>query len=228
MRAECTRAFDAVTGMQIEDLEADHPDVTLPYSVPFPDLPNEKVPTANAIALTGARMMTSFLRTRASPATLGSGPAVPAHRCPPGNGVDDVASGQRSPTSKRQRTHAPLATLQRAIDSDTTARTGSEAAIEQPHGALAGGRQLAAVMRLEAPARLTLQSAYDLFEACSVLLANEVISNSPAYVAPALADALLIEVRLRWTRLCLASWTLFLVQFRVTTSHPHKASAADR
>ena len=49
-------------------------------------------------------------------------------------------------------------------------------------------------MRLDAPARMTLQQVYNLAEAANNMLAVEVLKHIAAYVAPALVQAPLSEV----------------------------------
>ena len=164
--------------MQVTELDA--LGVPVPYNVPFPDLDDDFVPTAHAIALTGNRIVTSFFRTHAPTlaATLSSRRA--AHSS--GN-VTDLAC---SPATKRQRTDSACGSC--AVAVETTACS------EPQHGALAGAQGLAAVMRLEAPVQMSLQGIYDLLEACSVLLAAPVIRRLPMYAHPALVKAPLCEV----------------------------------
>ena len=110
---------------------------------------------------------------------------------------------QRSP-SAADLTEVPPPKRQCAEASSEEPSAGSEqGGVRQQVGALAGARTLAAVMRLEAPAHTTLQGVYDLLEACSVLLADEVVRHVPAYVKPALSKASLLEVRVgRCLRSC--------------------------
>jgi hypothetical protein len=70
-----------------------------------------------------------------------------------------------------------------------------ELPLDSGDAALPGAAALAAVMRLEAPARMTLQGVYDLVQACDVLLAEEVITHIPVYAQTALMSAPILEVR---------------------------------
>ena len=149
----------------------------MPYTLPFPDLTDETVPAAHAIALTGDRIIASFFHTTA-----------PAPVLPPVAANDPAAGAQASNCTRQQK-------RQHAGSAAAATCEALEGAVRQQHGALAGASHLAAIMRLEAPSRATLQGVYDLFEACSVLLADEVIRHAPAYAAPALANASLPEVR---------------------------------
>ena len=73
--------------------------------------------------------------------------------------------------------------------SSGSSRTASENFHEQGGGALAGAQHLAAIMRLEAPSRLSLQDLYNLVEACGVLLADEVLRHVSTYIEPAMSTA---------------------------------------
>ena len=174
-----------MSDLQVRELEAAAPDKTVPFNVPLPDVKDDSVPTAHAIALTGDRVLTSFFRSQLPEPAAQSGPL---HLEPtPAEVPADAAS------AKRKRV------------SDSGDGGDAPCAVElapQPHTPLAGARQLAAVMRLEAPTRLTLQGVYDLLEACNVLLADQIVRNMPAYIAPALETAPLQQVRVQVERPC--------------------------
>ena len=126
--------------LQVKDLEAEAPDQTVPFHVPFPDLDDEYVPTVHAIALTGDRVVTSFFRTWL-----------------PG-GVQRTASTPAPPAPAEASSNALPSECQQADESIGAAVcAGAAGCAPQQHGPLAGARHLAAVMRLEAPTRLTLQ-----------------------------------------------------------------------
>ena len=190
--------------MQVRQLQLEFAGTTVPFSVPFPDLTDEEVPTAHAIALTHDRIMTSFFRTRA-PMDDSLFVFTPPVDCCQMKAAD-AALSQRSPAEadpphlpvlKRQRTEGSCEAVREASGSCGEPQEASTRSLAQNHGALAGARSLAAVMRLEAPARLTLQGVYDLLEASSILLAEPVIRSIPVYVEPALAKAPLLEVRIQ-------------------------------
>lgn len=79
----------------------------------------------------------------------------------------------------------------------------NSAGCQEVPNALPGAADLAAIMQLQAPLQMTLQRIFDLFQACDVLLAGEVIPHLPEYVASALSQAPPFEVRAH-VYICLA------------------------
>ena len=204
-------------GVQVVEAETTYG--AMPSNIPFPDVPGEAVPIGSAIALSGNRILASCFRTRALAATLrpskahdrqGSQTHAPVGNCrasdasacsnsasdlssltDPVSDAHDMHMTSRPKISRSRRSQtlrAQASTTVQAVQRSWKASSGSSTA-------LAGGRCLAAIMRHEAPSHITLQGIYDLLEACNVMLAEEVIGHVPEYVAPALKDAPLEEVR---------------------------------
>lgn len=126
-----------------------------------------EVPTAHAVALTERRIVTSYYNT--------APPSAAQH-------ADTAPDASCESTRAQKRTRAD-GKCDAYVDSSEAAST------------LAGAQSLAAIMQLEAPSRGTLQDLLNLIEACSYYVAHEVINNAPDYMAPALANAPLPEVR---------------------------------
>jgi hypothetical protein len=90
------------------------------------------------------------------------------------------------------------ASKQRKTDANSGKRSADAERKDVPPALdLPGAAHLAAIMRLQAPARLTLPGMYDLVQACHVMLVDTILARLPEYMAPALARAPLLEVRLQ-------------------------------
>ena len=159
----------------------------MPIDIPFPGLDNVEVPTAHAVALTERRIVASYYHTAPSSAAQHANVAPKA-------GCKNTRSRKRARVDEKCNAH---------VDSSEAAST------------LAGAQSLAAIMQLEASSCGTLQDLHNLIEACTYYLANEVISNAPDYMAPALANAPLPEVRTSYAFACSTSATLPVLTLHV-------------
>ena len=141
------------------------PGVKVPFNVDLPGVA-EPVPAPNLEALTGKRLVNSF--------------------------VQSAAEVQATSARKAERARATC-TRKKAATSDANNNdeaAGKRAKLARESGTLpAGAEHLAAVMRWNAPSHLTLQQMVQLVQAADYYMAEAVLELLPTYMKPLLATA---------------------------------------
>ena len=168
--------------MQIERVQAELGDAQIPALVPVPGT-SRKVLVTHLVALTGTRFANAL--------TLSA--ARSAHVQPPSPGNDTAAPDAEAPSASTQqsRAHEDQAPEREEL-MDAAVAAAAATSTDNDAAALS---HVVDIVEGAAPERLSLAEALALAQAASFCMADAVLQQLPAYLAPLFAAAPYVEVR---------------------------------
>jgi hypothetical protein len=167
----------------VDAIQAEVLDKPVPFKFDMPEA-GESITTARLVLFRGKRVLNAF-RLQATAAPCAAAAAADGLQQTYSNAHDGAASGSAQAAAANE---APA---------DAAQQDDSGGPPAPPV------RNLVAIMRGQAPPKLTVREVVELAEACRYYMADSIVKMLPEYIAPVFDKAALVEVRMgyRWMRL---------------------------